>query len=448
MRGIRGLRLAALAGVGALVLTGCLQSSDESTDSGDTSGSATGAGGTEPGDGVVEIFGAFTGSEQDAFEDSIKGFETDSGIDIQYTGNADFTTLIQSRVQSGNPPDIGLFPQPGLLLDIADDDSIVPIDDFLDVDSLNQTLIPGFLDAVTDDAGTIYGSPMRMAVKSLVWVPQKAWEEGGYAEPKTFQDLLELSEEIKADGITPWCIGMEAGTATGWLGTDWIEEMVLRIGGPDYYDQWYTHEVPFDDGTVQEAFDAYGEIVFGDGLVRGGTEGILNTNVEDTDNAQFTDPPDCMMQRQGNFLVDFLSEDVRKDLDQEVTVFGFPPYEGGYDGNPVLGGGDLAGLFNGEDDESKQVMEYLTSDQFGAGWAQTGGWLSPHATFDASNYPDDTTRSIADIATRADVFRFDASDLMPGQVGAGTFWTGMTEWTAGDKSTEDVTAEIESSWPS
>jgi alpha-glucoside transport system substrate-binding protein len=126
----------------------------------------------------------------------------------------------------------------------------------------------------------------------------------------------------------------------------------------------------------------------------------------------------------------------------------FPPLEGGYDGQPVLGGGDMAALFNGEDDEAKEAMEFLTSDEFGAEWAQAGGWLSPHATFDASNYPDETTKKIADLVAEADVFRFDASDLMPAEVGAGTFWTGMVDWTTGTKTTDEVTADIEASWPS
>lgn len=441
MRRTRGIRLAATAGVGALLVTGCLQSDDEG---GEDSG---GSGGSDTGDGVVEVFGAFTGSEQTSFEDTVAAFEDESGIDIQYTGNADFTTLIQSNVQSGNPPDIGVFPQPGLLLEIAADGDIAPIDDYVDVDALNETAVPGLLDSVTDEEGTIFAVPMKLAVKSLVWVPKDAWEEGGYEVPTTFQQLLDLSAEIQADGIAPWCIGMEAGSGTGWLGTDWVEEMVLRTGGPEVYDQWVAHEIPFDDPAIQEAFDAYGEIVFADGLVLGGPEGILNTNVEDADNPQFENPPGCMMQRQGNFVVDFYPEDVIANLDDSVTVFGFPAYEGGYEGTPVLGGGDMVALFNGEDDEAQQVAEFLGSDQFGVEWAKDGSFLSPHTTFDSSNYPSQTVKDMAAIAAEADVFRFDASDLMPPEVGAGTFWDGMVDWTGG-ASTEEVTADIEASWPS
>ncbi len=447
MRNTRRMRVAAMAGIGALVLTGCLQGGDDSSDSSSSSGDTEGAGGSDPGDGTVEILGAFVDTEQDAFEESVAAFEEESGIDIQYTGDNTFTTLVRQNVTSGNPPDIAFFPQPGLLLDLAAQDAIVPIDEYLDTASLEETLIPGFLDATTDADGTTFGAPMRMAVKSLVWVPKQAWEQGNYEEPQTYQELLELSDQMVADGETPWCLGMEAGTATGWYGTDWVEEMVLRTAGPDVYDQWVSHEIPFDDPQIQEAFDAYGEIVFADDYVLGGTDGILNTAVDAADDPMWDNPPGCLMNRQGNFVIDFFPTNVQKNLDEEVTVFGFPPYEGGFDGNPVLGGGDLAALFNGEDDEAKEVMEFLTSPEFGAEWAGIGGWLSPHATFDASNYPNETTRTVADIAAEADVFRFDASDLMPGEVGAGSFWTGMVDWTRGD-STADTTATIEESWPS
>jgi alpha-glucoside transport system substrate-binding protein len=450
----RTRRVGLLASLAAMCLltTGCLQGG-ESDDgggggNGGNEGGTAGAGGSEPGDGVVEIFGAFTGAEQDAFVEALKGFEEESGIDVKYTGNADFTTFVRSRVQGGSPPDIALFPQPGLLLDLARRGDVVPIEEFLDVNELNETLIPGFLDAVTDADGTIYGSPMRMAVKSLVWVPA-AYEEADYSlEPASIQELADIGDQIKADGAAPWCIGFEDGAATGWVGTDWIEEMMLRLHGPEVYDQWVNHEIPFDAPEVQEAFDAFGDIALTEGNVQGGGEAIVSQPFGEAGNPSFEDPPACYMHRQGNFITGFFPEEIQQNLDEAVRVMIFPPYEGGYDGQPVLGGGDLAALFNGEDEESKEVMRFLTADDFGAEWAQIGGWLSPHATFDASNYPDETTKTIAELVANADVFRFDASDLMPAEVGAGTFWTGMVDWITGAKSTEDVTAEIEASWPS
>ena len=413
----------------AVLTSGCLQEPNEA-------------------DNIVEVFGAFSGAEQAAFESSLVEFETSSGIDIRYTASSDFTTFIRSRVLGGDPPDIALFPQPGLLLNIAARGSLVPIEDYLDVDTFNETLIPGFLDATTDPEGVIWGAPMRMAVKSLVWVPNPDFEEAGYSlEPGVVPGPPRRERRDAADGTPPWCIGYESGAATGWVGTDWIEEMVLRIGGPEVYDQWVNHEIPFNDPVVKAAFDAYGEIVFGDGLVAGGSGSIITTPFGPAGNTAFDDPPRCYMQRQGNFITGFFPEDVQAELDDPDEPFAFPPFEGGYEGQPILGGGDLAALLSAGDDASIQVMQFLTSDQFGAEWAQAGGWLSPHATFDLNNYPDETTRRIAAIASEGDVFRFDGSDSMPAQVGSGTFWTGMVEWTSGSKTTDEVLDEIEEGWP-
>jgi alpha-glucoside transport system substrate-binding protein len=290
-----------------------------------------------------------------------------------------------------------------------------------------------------------------------VWYPKRAYEELGLpAEPGSLQELAEVADQIQASGTAPWCMAWGSDQATGWVGTDWIEEYVLRLHGPDVYDDWVAHRIPFNDPMIVEAFDAYGELALESGNVLGGTRSILNTEFGNAMTPAFPEPgnlqapanlePDCFLHRQGNFATTFYPPEVQENIDDWVGVFVFPPQEGGFAGQPILGGADMAALFNGNDSEAQQVMEFLTSDQFGAEWAQAGGWLSPHKTFDASNYPDDTTRKIAEIAASADVFRIDASDLMPKEVGSGTFWTGMVEWIRG-ASSQQVTTDIEESWP-
>jgi len=142
--------------------------------------------------------------------------------------------------------------------------------------------------------------------------------------------------------------------------------------------------------------------------VLGDTKGILNTPFGDAMNPAFDDSPKCMIMRQGNFITGFFPKTVQQNLDDRVGIYAFPPYEGGYSGQPIMGGGDLVALFNGNDPDAQAVAQFLTSDKFGGPWAKAGGWLSPHRTFDVANYPDKTTREIAKIVADADVFRFDA----------------------------------------
>jgi alpha-glucoside transport system substrate-binding protein len=441
-------RWLATAGLGvsvALAATGCLQDPNAST-----GGGVGGVGGTvdnnqDDGDGVVTILGAYGGDEKENFEKALAPFEEESGIDIQYTEDTDFTTTIKTRVAAGDTPDIGFFPQPGGLLELADQGKIQPIDTFLDYDAIDKTLVPGLLDSARLN-GRVYGAPMRLAHKSIVWYPKKAWDAAGYKAPATLDDLFALTEQIKADGIeTPWCMAWNADQATGWVGTDWIEQFVLSVNGPNVYNQWTSHEIPFDDPQIVQAFDEFAKIAKSD-TVYGGAKTVVQTQVAEAMVPAFRNPPECMLERQGSFEISFLPVPIQENLDEEVGVFPFPAAEATGEAPPILGGADLAALFNGNDEEAIDVMRFLTSDKFGVEWAQAGGWLSPHRTFDASNYPNQTTKDIAEQAAAAPVVVFDGSDVMPKEVGSGTFWTGMVDWIQGQDSKATASA-IEGSWP-
>lgn len=439
----RRVAVPAVTAAAALTLTGCLQNPE----AGGGSAGQAGLGEPEEGDGQVTILGAFGGDEEAQFNASLEEFSAESGITVNYVSDQDFTNTIQVRVNAGDAPDIGLFPQPGGVFNMAADGQVIPIDEFLDYDALNSSLVPGFLDSARFE-GRVYAAPMRMAVKSVVWYPRQAFEEAGWdAEPETLADLDALAEQIEADtGTPPWCIGWQSDQATGWVGTDWVEEYMLRLHGPDVYDDWIFHRIPFDDERVVAAIEAYGELANKEGNVLGGSTGILNTPFADAMTPAFDDEPGCYLMRQGNFATGFFPAEIQENLDEEIGTFIFPRAEDGYDGQPILGGGDLAASFS-YDTDTNEVMRFLTSPEFGGPWAEAGGWLSPHTTFDAERYPDETTRGIAQMAVEADVFRYDGSDVMPREVGSGSFWTGMVNFQNGSQTAQETAEAIESNWP-
>ncbi|MFV0252374.1 MAG: ABC transporter substrate-binding protein [Beutenbergiaceae bacterium] len=440
----RAVTFSAVLATIAVGLAGCLQ--DPNAGGGGEDGVEANADNNSPdGDGVVTISGSFGGAEAERFAESLAVIEQETGIDIQYTPDTNFVTNIRQRASAGEAPDIGLFPQPGGLLDLASDGLVQPIDTYLDFDQLDRTLVPGFLESSRLN-GRVYGAPIRMAVKSLVWYPRAPFDSGGYsADPASVQELMATSDQIKSDGIAPWCMGWNDAANTGWVGTDWLEEYMLRMHGPDVYDDWVSHQIPFNDPLVVEALDAFGELALTDGNVRGGATGIENTSFAESFLPALENPPLCMMERQGNFLTSFLPDSTQANLDEEIGVFLFPPYEGGYAGQPILGGGDLAALFNGNDEDAITVMRFLTSDEFGVPWAQAGGWLSPHRTFDVNLYPTEAERSTGQFVAEADVFRFDGSDLMPSAIGSDAFWDAMVDWVGGADS-QTVLTEVEEIW--
>lgn len=403
-----------------------------------------GAGQTErvPAQKTVTVFGAFVDEEAHRFEESIRPFEEKTGIKVIYEGSKDFETLISVRVEGGNAPDIAGLPQPGLMANFAAKGKLVPVWPSLSA-LLDKNYAPVWRELGSYE-GTTYGIFHRVNAKSFVWYPKKAWEKAGYVPPTTWDELNRLMDRMVADGHTPWAVGIEAGGATGWVGTDWIEDIMLRTAGPDAYDKWVSGEMPFNAPEVKAAFEVLGKIWLNPKYVYGGKNYILTTSFGDSQQPLFTDPPRAWMHRQGNFITGFFPEEVQENLEDEVGVFALPAINPEY-GIPVLGGGDQFVVFN-DRPEVREFMEYLATWESGKLWAQAGGALFPYLDQDLDAYPNAIERSLAEALVNAKVFRFDASDLMPAQVGAGTFWTGIVDWVGG-KSLDAVLSDIQRSWP-
>jgi alpha-glucoside transport system substrate-binding protein len=391
---------------------------------------------------VVTILGPFGKQEEARFNECVAEFEKETGIDVQYENASNFDTLINVRVESGDMPDVTAVPQPGVMQRFARNGNLVPLWPEI-IAKIENNYAPIWKDLGSYD-GKVYGVFHRVNVKSLVWYPKEAFEFGGYEIPKTWDELLALSQQMVDDGVTPWCVGIESGAGTGWPATDWMEDIMLRTAGPDVYDQWVSHDIPFSDPAVKNAAEIMMNIWGNPDFVLGGTTGIITTNFGDSPKPMFDPLPACMMHRQGNFITGFFPEDVQADLESQVGVFGLPPIDPQW-GTPVLGGGDQFIMFN-DRPEVRQFMEFLTSWKAGEAWAKAGGALFPYKDQDLNAYPDSLTRIQAELLLNADVFRFDASDLMPAAVGNGSFWTGMVDLVNG-KDLDEVLNTIDESWP-
>jgi alpha-glucoside transport system substrate-binding protein len=434
-RGFRAVAVATAASLVVLTTAACLSS-------GGSSGGSTSGGG----DDTVEVMYGFTGDQAKNFENAVNPWAQKQGIKVKLSATPDFDKLIRSRVAGNNVPDIAIFPQPGITLDIAKTGKLIDLNTVLDKAQYNKDKMYLF-DAATDPDGKVFAVPMSTSVKSLVWYPKKAFEAKGYTIPRSEAELLALTDKIKADGTAPWCVGIEAQAATGWPATDWVEDYVLRFGGADKYKQWTTHQIPFTDPVVEQALNEIGKIWFTEGNVLGGRKAIASTNFATAGNPMFTNPPKCFLHRQASFLAQKgnFPEKIVNNIDQEAGVFPLPPIQAG-SGQPIMGAGDLAGLFN-KNDNTVKVLQFITSKEFGNELAPKGGFISPWKDFDQSKYPNETMRTIAKAAYAAADPVFDGSDIMPGEVGSGSFWRGMVAWTTGQKDTKTVLSDIDKSWP-
>jgi alpha-glucoside transport system substrate-binding protein len=394
----------------------------------------------------VTMTGPFTGEDANKFAADIKEFEDKTGIDVEYEGSKEFEATIAARVQGGNAPDIVDFPQPGLAATFAKSGKLIDVTTFIKPEWLKQNYTQSYLDIATLDgaSGKIMGGVWHRAFpKSLVWYPKAAFDAAGYKVPTTWDDLKKLQDQIVADGDTPWCFGIESGAATGWPATDWTEEMMLRTTSLDNYDKWVKGDLKFTDPIVKNAVKGWSDIWFNDKYVYGGRAKIVTTNFGDAPKPMFEKPdPKCWLHKQGSFITSFFPKDAKPGTD--YAVFYLPGIDPQY-GKPVLFSGDLMSMFN-DRPEVRAVEAFFSTGASVEGWVKAGGATSPHKDSSLDWYTNDIDRSVADILQKAESVRFDGSDLMPGVVGAGTFWKGMTDYVAGTVDLDKAMDEIQAGW--
>jgi len=387
----------------------------------------------------VSIAVVWSGNELDAFKAVIAPFEAETGIDviIDEVGR-DLPTVLPIRVASGNPPDLAALPNPGQMKEFAEQGALVALDDLANLADHPAA----FVDLGTVD-DHVYGLFIAADLKSLVWYNPKAFAARGYGVPTSWPALIALSNQIVADGGTPWAIGFESGAATGWPGTDWIEDIMLRTAGPDLYDQWVNHEISWTHPAVKKAWEYFGQIVNASGYVYGGPVGALTIFFGDSPSVMFDSPPGAYMHRQATFIQSFiLGSNPELVPVEDYDVFAFPPISPIF-GNPLLGAGDLIGVFN-DTPEAMALANYLASAEAQEIWCGTLGKLGINKNVDPSVYPDPITARAAGMLANAEIFRFDGSDLMPAAVGSGTFWTGVLDYISGIP-LDTVLAAIEAS---
>lgn len=394
---------------------------------------------------TITIAGPWLTADEANFKKVVAAFEKATGATVKYAGSDSFEQQIVIDIKAGSPPNIAVFPQPGLAANMASIGGLTPLgDESAKWVENNYAAGKSWRDLGTyaDKSGKkqFYGIFYNANVKSLVWYNPENFKEKGYKVPKTMEELQALTQKIAADGGKPWCIGLGSGDATGWPATDWVEDMMLRTQPPAVYDDWVTNKVKFNDKRVLEAIDAFGWFAKNDAYVDGGAKAVATTDFRDSPKGLFGAPPKCYMHRQASFIPAFFPEGKADDAD----FFYFPSFAGKKLGNPVLGGGVVMTLTK-DSKGAREFLNYIKHPQAHEIWMAGGSFLTPHKGVDLSKYANKSLRKQGEILQNATTFRFDGSDLMPGAIGAGSFWKGMVNYTSG-QSAQQVGDDIQKSW--
>ena len=397
---------------------------------------------------TLTIFGPWRAEDEAHVQVVLEYFRVATGADVKYSSSENYEQQVVIDTQAGSPANITVLPQPGLVADLAAKGFMTPLADadkawMVENYGAGQSWVDIGTAKDKDGKAQFFGFSYKTDVKSLVWYSPENFKDAGYAIPTTMEEMIALSDKIVKDGGKPWCIGLGSGGATGWPATDWMEDIMLRTQTPDVYDGWVNNTVKFTDPAVINAMEVFGSFAKNEAYVDGGAAGVAATDFRDSPKGLFSSPPKCYLHHQASFIPAFFPEGTK--LGTDADFFYMPTYaaKAGL-GKPVLGAGTLFTITK-DSKATRAFIEFLKMPLAHEIWMMDGGFLTPLKSANPAAYGSDAARKQGEIMATATTFRFDGSDLMPGKIGAGAFWTGMVDFVGG-KSAADTAAGIQKAW--
>jgi alpha-glucoside transport system substrate-binding protein len=371
--------------------------------------------GTAAGD-TLNVFSQWSGAEEESILTILAPFADECGIEIVNEASRDLAVL-DARVKS-DPPDILFWPDISPLTLYTD--LLQPLDGL----GANPDNYAGFWIDFGTAGGSWFAVPVKADIKTIIWYSPIQFDTWGYNIPTTLAELDALADQMVADGNIPWSMGMESGDATGWTGSDFIQDLMLAQQGPDFVNGLIDGSVSYDDPGVAEAYETYAAWASDPAYTVGGADGTVNTGFLDAIYKPFSDPPEAMMVKQSGFAG---GEIVNQFPDLEYGVdfdfFAFPGAQG------MQGGADFMMAF-GDSPVARAVVSFITSAEGGTSWARAGFDLSPNS-WAVGKYTNPQLAKKAEALASAEGFAFDIGDAIGAPFNSAE-WTALVDVVQGD----------------
>jgi len=356
--------------------------------------------------------------EQEYFEEELKIISEQLGITIAYQVVSDPETYIIEN--TSNPSSIAILPNPQGVVNLAQRKLLYNLDDINVDETRIQDLYTKHLTSIVSYEEKIYAGWTRLFPNSLIWYDISKLNETN-VQFESFESLLEQTKQIADEGSSPWCANSESSSSTGWIQTNWLEDILLTKYGPEVYDQWSRLEIRASNIKIYSSLKIIGELIFYENHIYNGTQSIRNNEFRNLPQIMLNDSTSCFLSWSGHYFKYYIPENYEYLKDYGVVAVPTINFQ-----NSVVGIGDNIVLTK-NDDLSKEVMSKILSKNFGETWSSHSDseFISANKYFDENTITNQLTKhefQIVHSAMNIDNFRYDASELMARPVGANDLW--------------------------
>lgn len=388
--------------------------------------------------GSVSVLGGWSSQDAESFKAVLKPFEEQTGVKVEFATASDVGAELDTRIKAGNYPDVAILPNPTKIPSLVSAVDLFQLGVWPNTGNWYANY-----SATALGLGTLslkfYGLPFKATSSRVIWYNPKEFKANGWEVPKTWAELIALSDKMVAAGKTPWSIGADGGASVA----DWIENIMLGTAGPKVYEDWVTYnKIKWTDPAVKKAFDTFAQILGNPKYLYGGNQGAAATKDQDAALVLYQEKPAAYLYY-GSGSVSGLIKAKYPNLKagEDYAFFAFPTIDSKY-GTPTVVTADLFVVLR-ETAQASVLFDWLATPDAATIWAKRGGFISLNQKVSPESYADPLSRATAQMLANAEILSFDASDRMPAALGNDAFPKQSQALVSDPKSVDKVLAALE-----
>ncbi len=385
--------VAAVAFTASLVLAGCASQQQAEGNSAKSGGKLYDAAVAEAKsiangkklDSSLEMIGNNSGAEGQTLQEVYKAFTEGAKVNVKYTGTSDVSSIVQSRLAAGNPPNVADI-QPGIALQLAKEGKTVDLTAAFG-DELKSNFDVALLDGVSYN-GKVFGVFQGFS-NFMFWYNPEAYS--GPKDPTSWSQITDWTKEKAKAGTPVWCAAQNAGAQSGFPGAQFIENIFLKKYGPELYKKWGTGELAWTSPEVKDAWQEFGAIIGTDANVSGGVAGALSSPIATGYNGLTATPTSCQAILWGSWVPGLIGDTAKPG--KTIDFFKIPATDPKYADDEMFQSTTSVGLKN--NDTTKAFLKFMASDAAQRYLASLGRWPVADKNVEASTYPNVSLQKIS-----------------------------------------------------
>lgn len=362
-------------------------------------------------------------TDLEKFELELKNIEDSTGIKIKYETFSDIETFLIENENAN--VDIAIIPNPQGVTNLGERGIILSMDQIVSQETMNSYYTKHLQDITTSNiSNKNYGAFFRLFPNSLIWYSVEKYKDIGSPKFNSYNDLLEFTTEYSKENKDLWCLDIESGASTGWIATNWLEDIILNNYGVEVYDQWSNQNIFSSDRAISRSISYIGKLVFTENAVYGSNKRIVRKEFRNNYKNLLSEEVDCVFSWGGHYASFYMPEN--KQFKKDYDFFKFPSPH-----NSIVGIGDVLTVLN-YDEDTKLVFDNLIDESFGENWMNHTDSSYIPANIKNINYiANPITSKERDLiinSLKDNSFRYDASELMERKVGADALWVALKNY--------------------